>query len=85
MNRDTIAIFNLLGALTYKLTGQIPVVSVELEDGSYVKVIPTLTATTFQEADSQVVYQSQKGNPKDYQPDVSPCEGQTELERCLEH
>lgn len=53
MNKDTIAIFNLLGALTYKLTGQIPTVDVEQEDGSYVKVIPTLTAISFREVDSQ--------------------------------
>ena len=45
--KNQVALFNLLGALAEKLTGQTPSVFVEQEDGSLVKVTPTMPFVTW--------------------------------------
>ena len=50
--KNQIALFNLLGALAEKLTGQTPSVFVEQEDGSLVKITPTTSFVTWAQVES---------------------------------
>ncbi len=72
--RNQVTIFNLLGALSKKLTGQTPSVFIEQEDGSLVKMTPTTSFVTW----AQVVEQGSsclflKEKTKDSSPDGVPC------------
>jgi len=66
--QNQIAIFNLMGALFYKVTGQIPTVSIEQENGSYLRVTPSISNIILTEEHLQYSGHGQKGNSKDVQP-----------------
>lgn len=51
--QNQIALFNLVCALSEKLTGQVPSVKIQQEDGSASIVCPAVSAVTWYQADSQ--------------------------------
>lgn len=62
--RNQIALFNLLGAMAEKITGQIPSASIESEDGSIIRVTPSTVSILWYQGDSQGLYQLGKEKPK---------------------
>ena len=72
--QNQIALFNFLGALVEKMTGQKPSVSMEQDDGSLVKMIPTTSFVTWvQEVEQGSSCPFLKEKPKDSSPDGVPC------------
>lgn len=45
--QNQIAMFNLLGAIAEKLTGQVSTVTIEQEDGGLIKIVPNTSSVTF--------------------------------------
>jgi len=70
--KNQVALFNLLGALIEKLTGQRPNVFVQQEDGSLVKIAPTMPFVTWAEVEPDSFYRSPKETSIEKLPDGEP-------------
>ena len=67
--KNQIMLTNLMGALLYKLTGAIPLISTNINKDEKVIVRPDLFAISYQEEDLQSPCQLKKGHDKHSQPD----------------